>query len=602
MTSPLITCQAVAKSFGSRLLFKEISLTLFPGNKVGLIGPNGSGKSTLLKILLGLEAPDEGQVVRKRDLSIGYVPQSSLYPSLPVKDVVLASNKHGSAHHSHEWETRVNIILDKCGFTDPLQLADRLSGGWKKRLDIACALAGAPEVILFDEPTNHLDLEGIKWLEKLLQQEKLTFVIISHDRTFLEKVTNRTMEINKTFPKGIFIAETPYLQFVEKRREFLEGQVAYQQSLSSKVRSEVEWLRQTPQARTTKSQARVDQAGRLIDELADVKKRNTIAETKISFSWTERQTQKLLAAKNLTKSINNRKLINGLDLTLSPGMRLGIVGANGTGKTTLLKLLAGEIAPDMGTIKYADGLKIVYFDQQRAKLPTDISLRRAFAPDGERVNFQGQSIHVNSWANRFLFPKDQLDLPVSQLSGGEKARVLIARLMLQTADVLLLDEPTNDLDIPTLETLESSLQEFTGAVVLITHDRRMLENVCQGVIGLGEELGTTQIYSDLEQWERAKTPAKDKLSAKEKTASPPLPQSPKKKTGLSYLERKELDQMEQRIAEAEKAIETLHCRVDELSASSDRDGFNKACEELGTAQHNLETLFSRWQELESKNQ
>lgn len=592
-----LTCEGISKSHGSTPLFKNISFSVFKGEKIGIVGPNGSGKSTFLKIISGLEKPTDGIVSPRRGLKIGYVPQESNFPDLSVEEVVLQQLKNDSSLEEHERSVQASITLGKLGFTDFDQSAAKLSGGWKKRLELAKALVLEPELVLLDEPTNHLDLEGILWLEKFLQQAQFTYLVVSHDRFFLENVTNRMVEFNKSFPSGMFNSQGSFSVYLERREEFLSGQEQYQRSLNSKVRREVEWLRQTPQARTTKSQSRVQEAERLIQELAQVKARNKKSTAKIDFVGSERETRKLLTATNIGKAYEGRQLFSGVNLTLSPGSRLSIVGMNGTGKTTLLRILSGQIEPDKGTLKFADDIKIVYFDQHREQLPPQITLREALSPTSDQVNYRGQSIHVNSWCKRFLFSPDRLDMPISQLSGGERARILIARLMLKPADILLLDEPTNDLDIPTLETLEESLEDFPGAIVLITHDRYMLDQVSNLILGLGTG-DENQYFADYQQWESylsRKTPAQAKASPEKAKASAP---APGKK--LSYHERKELESMEASIGKAEESVAALQQKLHDPALALDAAQLQDACALLNDAQVHLEKLYSRWQELEDK--
>lgn len=599
--SLLLSCQSLAKSHGSRQLFKEVSFGIFRGDKIGLIGPNGAGKSTLLKILAGIESPDQGTVSYKKSDRIGYVPQTSHYTSQSVETVIL--NAISSQKHLPDYERRTQaaILLSKLGFKNPQQEAQSLSGGWKKRLDLAKELINSPDILLLDEPTNHLDLEGILWLEKFLQTENFAFIITSHDRYFLQNVARKVIELNPIYPQGIYPVEGNYLEFIEKKSEFLEQQQQYQQTLSSKVRSEIDWLRRSPKARTTKSSARIQSADKLIEDLDNLKARNKQATSKIDFESTNRQTHKLLAIKNLGKSLGGRQLFSGLNITLSPGVCLGIAGPNGCGKSTLLKLIAKEIQPDMGTIKYADDLRIVYFDQYRQQLPPEATLRNALAPESDTVIYRGKHIHVNSWAKRFLFTPDRMDLPIKQLSGGERARIQIARLMLQPADLLLLDEPTNDLDIATLETLEESLLEFPGAIVLITHDRALMDHLATVIIGLGLP-GEIPVLADYRQWEaymeqkQTSPPAPQIAKSERKEKTPPSPVQKK----LSYKEKKELEQMEDAIVAIEKKIAFLHAILQRHTEDKDLAELQATCIQLESAQHELELLFQRWQELDSK--
>jgi len=610
----LLSCQNLAKSYGSRLLFKDISFGIFSGDKIGLIGPNGSGKSTLLKILAGLDVSDEGGVVRNRSLRMGYIPQETHFSDRPIQEILLQALEQKTPASREYKEAQVAIALSKMGFKDPLASAASLSGGWKKRLALAVEIVRSPDVLFLDEPTNHLDLEGVVWLETFLKEASFAYIVISHDRYFLEHTTTRMMELDQSYPKGLFAAEGSYSVFLEKREDFLSGQVQQERSLSSKVRREVEWLKQNPKARTTKSTSRMQEAQRLIQELQDIKTRNQGSKNQIDFSSSKKETQKLLVATNLAKSMEGRLLFSGVHLLLAPGVRLGIVGLNGSGKTTLLRLLAGELTPDKGTVKYAEGINIVYFDQHRSQLPPKISLRRALSHEGDTVSYRGQTIHVNSWCRRFLFSPDRLDLPFGHLSGGEKARVHLSRLMLQPADILLLDEPTNDLDIPTLEVLERSLQEFPGAIVLISHDRYMLDQISNVILGLGTE-SDAELFTDYRQWEpyqlqkneqrkreiKEKTARQEKGEAKEKgrtKESPLLPVERSQK--ISYSEKREWEHIEGKILLLEKEIGSLHAEIENPLIAQQPDKLQDLCRQLDLKQQAVEKLFDRWQELETK--
>lgn len=574
--SPLIDIRNLSLSHGTQILFENISLSVFPGDRMGIVGPNGAGKSSLLKLILGEESGERGTIAIRQGLRIGYAGQSPEFLPVTIEEIL------SPFAPSHE----VKAILSKVGFTDFQQIASTLSGGWKKRLDLARALSGAPDVLFLDEPTNHLDLEGILWLEKFLQRERITYVIISHDRYFLETVSNRIFELNRCYPQGTFAIDGSFSTFLEEKERFLEGQKQRQRSLASVVRGESEWLRRSPKARTTKSRSRIQQAYVFMDELHHLNERNKERRVDLSFSASERETRKLIVAKNLSKSMGGKLLFSHLDLTLSPGSCIGLLGQNGTGKTTLMKLLAGQLEPDLGTIKRADDLKIVYFDQHREDIPPHLTLREALGDGNDTVFYQGQAIHVNGWARRFLFDANRMELPVSCLSGGEKARIHIARLMLKPADVLFLDEPTNDLDIPTLEVLEESLNEFSGAVVLISHDRCLMDRLCTAVIGLGDE--KAHLFADYTQWESARKKPEIPLTEKN-TAPPPKTSSPKKR---SYKELKELEEIPKKIEEEDKNIAALHKQLENGNVNPD------LYQQLADAEKRLEVLFTRWEELE----
>lgn len=591
----LLGLHSLSKSYGTQTLFEDISFTICQGDRIGLLGPNGAGKSTLLKLLMGFEQPDSGSISRRQRLRVGYASQVPEFPAMTLEEVLLEQQAPGGDEIEHL--TRARILLGKAQFTDFTQNALVLSGGWKKRLDIIRALMQQPDLLLLDEPTNHLDLEGILWLEKFLNREKIAYIVISHDRYFLENVSNKVIELNKCYPQGLFISEGNMSAFMEHKKAFLEGEMQRERGLANVVRDEIEWLRKSPKARTTKSQSRIQNAYRLMEELSEVKQRNKVVRVDIDFSASDRETRKLIVARNLAKNMGEKQLFKGVDIVLSPGTRLGIVGKNGTGKTTLLKLLAGQVKQDVGTIKYADDLRLVYFDQHREHIPPHLSLRRALAPTNDMVNYRGQNIHVNGWAKKFLFAADRLEMPVSYLSGGERARIMIAKLMLEPADVLFLDEPTNDLDIPTLEVIEESLLEFAGAVVLISHDRCLMDRVCNQILGLGNQ-NEQQFFADYSQWEEASVQSSPKNepapAVKAKITPSPSSKSSKK---LSYKEQKELESMEENIMTAESEIEALHRHIEHPEAHADAQKSLELYQLLGKAQHQLEALFVRWQYL-----
>ncbi len=496
----LLSVQGLTKAFGPRPLFTDLSLDLRAGERVGLIGPNGSGKSTLLKLLASREEPDGGTRSLRRSARLGYLAQDDVFsPGQSVREVVLAALA-GEPIEEHERETRADVTLTQVGFTDLDQMAGVLSGGWRKRLALARELVCKPDLLLLDEPTNHLDLPGIVWLERLLRSAPFGYVVATHDRAFLRAVADEMIEVNRVYPGGSFRAPGSYDQFTERREEFLEAQARRQESVANQVRRETEWLGRKAAARTRKAGFRIDEAARRREELADLKYRNAAAGSAgIDFVGTGRQTRKLLTATGLGKSLGGRPLFAGLDLLLSPGTKLGLLGANGSGKSTLLRVLSGEAAPDSGSITRADGLRSVLFEQGRAALNPMATLRQALCPNGDTVKYRDRPLHVAAWARQFLFQPEQLDVLVGSLSGGEQARVRIAQLMLQPADLLLLDEPTNDLDIPALEVLEDTLEEFPGALVVVSHDRDLLDRLCTEVIGL-DGRGGSAVYGSVAQW------------------------------------------------------------------------------------------------------
>src|SRR5258705_1193172 len=373
--SLLLSCEAVGKAYGTRSLFEGLSFGLFEGDQVGLVGPNGAGKSTLLKILAGLESPDRGRRSVRGGVRVGYVPQDPVFPPGGTVEDMVASAL--SAVDEADRPGRIAHALGRAGFADGRAEVAALSGGWQKRLAIARELAAEPDVLLMDEPTNHLDVDGILWLEGVLAERARACLVVSHDRYFLEHVATRMLELNRAYPDGLFEAQGRYSEFLARRDDFLRGQAAYQESLANTVRREIEWLRRGAKARSTKAKGRIQEAERLIDELAESRARGVSATAGIDFTSSQRRTRRLVVARGVTKSLGGRRLVDGLDLVITPGTRVGVIGPNGSGKTTLLSVLAGRLSPDEGGVEHADDLRIVRFEQERGGLDPAQSLRRA---------------------------------------------------------------------------------------------------------------------------------------------------------------------------------------------------------------------------------
>ena len=592
----LLNCQNVSKAFGSRPLFAGLTFAVHEGDHIGLVGPNGAGKSTLLKILAAEEDPDDGVCTRRRNLAVGYVPQHPTFRKGATAAAIVAESARSRLEHA-EMDRRVAVALSRVGFADPDVSTDTLSGGWRTRLAIARALASDPDVLLLDEPTNHLDLESRLWLESLLTESPEAFVVVSHDRYFLQNVGRKMFEIDRVYAEGLITVDGTYADLLEKRDEILSNQASYEESLANRVRREIAWLRRGAKARTRKSKARIDAARSGIEELRASRDRSVVESAGIELSATGRRSKRLWHGVALKKRFGSTTIVDGLELLLTPGMRLGVLGPNGSGKTTLLRMIVGELAPDAGEIRRADALRVVYFDQNRATLDPELSLKRSLAPDGDTVVYRDQAIHVVSWAKRFLFRPEQLETPMSRLSGGERARVVLARLMLQPADLLVLDEPTNDLDIPTLEVLEESLLEFPGALVLVTHDRHMIDRVSTSILALNGR-GGVERFADYGQWE-ARTdapplPAKDVARREGAKAS----NAPPKK--LSYVDQREWDGMEENVLAAEAKLEAARSAAADPAIASDATTLQLRHAELDAAQREVDRLYERWAELEAK--
>ncbi|HEX4757001.1 MAG TPA: ABC-F family ATP-binding cassette domain-containing protein [Terracidiphilus sp.] len=622
---PILNAQQVTKQYGATPLFRNISLTVEDGDRIGLIGPNGAGKSTLLALLAGQVEPDSGELAVRKRARAAYVPQNSLFAAgLTIRQVLEQALANAHVNNT-EREGRLRELSGRAGFVDLAAQAGSLSGGWRKRLAIVEALVGEPEVMLLDEPTNHLDLAGIEWLEELLANSGFAAVTVSHDRYFLESTSTQIVELNRIFADGLLRVKGNFSRFLEEKQAYLESQSRQQESLRNRVRTEIEWLRRGPKARTTKSKARIDTANAMISQLTAMDSRTSVSSAGIDFEASQRKTKRLVEFNGVSCDVpagddstranpeeqkGRRILFSGLDFILTAGMKVGLAGPNGSGKTTFLRLLRGELEPAEGSIRRADALRIVYFSQMR-ELDENLTLRRALAPEGDGLVYQGRTVHVASWAARFLFSSEQLNQPVRNLSGGERARVLIAKLMLEPADVLLLDEPTNDLDLPTLEILEDNLLDFAGALVLVTHDRYMLNRVATTVLGL-DGRGHIGRFADYAQWEDWMAEQEDLVLnlAEEGKARRSVDdankgqlgnaETPSAKKKLSYLEVREFATIEQRVEVSDARLADARTRVESPEIATDAAALQQALLELEAAQHENDTLYARWAELTEK--
>ena len=591
----LLSARTISKSFSTRHLFQGVTLHLEEGERLGIIGPNGAGKSTLLKILAGMETTDDGEITKKRGLRLWYVPQESKFPAeeTPLQAVVASIGGDPI-----EAEVAASIALSKLGFEQFDQPFGELSGGWQKRVAMACGLVHDPEVMLLDEPTNHLDLEAVEWLENFVLNANMSMLFVTHDRRFLENCASRILELAPSYPDGAFEVSGNYTEFVRRKEAFLVSQEAEESALANKVRRDTAWLRQGIQGRQTRNKTQVRDAASRRAELKSVSARNLSPAKRagINFDAVGRKTNKLLVMHSVAKSIGNNFLFGDLDLELTPGRRIGLVGPNGSGKTTLLRLINGELDPDSGTIKRADNLRVVTASQHRLILDPNMTLQDTLCPVGEMVEYMGREIHVSGWADRFLFTREQLGTLVGSLSGGEQARIQIASLMLQPADILLLDEPTNDLDIPTLEVLEEALLDFPGAILLITHDRFMLDRIATEYLALDGQ-GHAKEFAGFEMWQEWHL---HKISSKSKKTTSEAVKSRQKSTPvkLSYNLQREFDGMEQAIAEAEAEVERTEAIANDENVMVDHKKHSLACADVASAHERVRELYNRWAELE----
>lgn len=589
------------KTYPSGMLFEGVSIHVEDGERIGLIGPNGSGKTTLMKILAGVLVPDAGEIEHTRRLRMAYVDQDERFADDATPLSVVRAGLDEEDSSGMDATTRASIALSKLGFSDLRQAVAALSGGWRKRLSLASALAQDPQVLLLDEPTNHLDLEGVVWLEGFVQQSSIAMIFVTHDRRFLDNTATRIIELSAAYPGGAFEAAGNYTEFVRRKSDFLDAQRAAQSSIASKVRRDTAWLQQGIQGRQTRNKTQVEAAANRREELKATTDRNLapLRTTQIAFQSTDRKTKKLLALRGVSKSMGDKQLFASLDLTLTPGQRIGLMGVNGSGKTTLMRLMSGALQPDSGTIERADNLRIVTFSQHRESLDQNQSLREALCPVGDTIHTRGMAIHVTGWAERFLFDPDQLPMRVGDLSGGEQSRVLIANLMLSPAEVLLLDEPTNDLDIPSLEVLEQSLFEFPGAIVLVTHDRFLLERVATEYLSLNNR-GDAKLFASIEQWKSAQLMTERTATDKPKQARTASKRQSLPKPGkLSYKLQLEYDAMEEAILEAEAQVEHLEVEAADPALASDHKRASLVYTKLKDGHERVTELYARWAELDA---
>lgn len=617
-----LTARNLSMHFATKNLFAGVAISLEERERLALIGPNGSGKSTLLKILARILEPDEGEISLRKGVRAAYVAQQDVFPEgstvlSAVTDELHACRRAGQLpfmHDDHEADLAAEMILGRLEFPDFSQKTASLSGGQRKRLSIARELAKEPDILLLDEPTNHLDVDGIEWLEGVLRQGPFASIFVTHDRMFLESVAMRVVELARHYPEGTFSVAGNYTEFLRRKEEFLDGQAKQEHALSGQVREDLRWLARGPQARRTKSKSRISASYERMDELAELRSRNAPQKAAgIEFDSTGRQTRKLIEARGISKSYGDRHLFHDVDVILSPGSVLGLLGPNGSGKSTLIKILTGEIESDPataqmlkiaaedtsrppgtplpGTIRRADKLRTVVFSQHRSELDPEMTLRDTLSPHADSVIYRDRTIHVVTWANKFLFTKEDLKTPVKALSGGEQARIHIARLMLEPADVLILDEPTNDLDIPSLEVLENSIEEFPGSVVLVTHDRAMLSDLSTQILALDGK-GGTRYFTDYDQWTRR---LKHEEEEKVKVAV-----AVQAKSKLSYKEQQELQKMPTTIATAEAEVARLEMMTSDPALLSNPIKLADVCKKVGDAQRKVERLYARFEELEAK--
>ncbi|OVE80430.1 hypothetical protein BVY02_00160 [bacterium J17] len=600
MSKSIATVSNISKCYGALQVFSNLSLTISQQDRVGIVGPNGSGKSSLLRVIAGDLDVDGGQVLMRKGLRVSLVSQKEELDNNKTALEICEEVAKSSVFGSHDWIQVARNAIASVRLHEIDQKVELMSGGQRKRLQIALGLCELPDLLLLDEPTNHLDLSAILDLERMLARSEFAWVLISHDRCFLNNVAGRVVEVNNRYRDGVFVVDGNYKKFAEKREQFLEIQAKQRQSLENRVRNEKAWLQKGVKARGTKAKGRIDSANRLIGELEESKSREAARDIKIDFSSSNRKTKQLVELEGVSKSYGELKIVSELSVKLLSGSAWGILGDNGVGKSTLVKLITKEIAADSGRIRHANNLSISYFSQlgDEQSDTSNIYLKDFLSDSSDSVVFGEETIHVASWAGRFHFGFEQLNQPFSTLSGGERARARLARLMLEKPDLLVLDEPTNDLDIDLIELLEDSLKKFEGVLVLVSHDRFMIENVCESFIGFDGK-GGCKVYASYSQWEREclrRQNSSESSGSKKDTVKEPK----RKKRSLSYLETKEYETIESDIEDAELNLAELQEQLGCPSLQSDSEALQELCLKIEGKQKEVGELYARWGELEEK--
>lgn len=614
----LISAYQIEKSYGSRTLFQKITFSIESGDRIGLIGPNGAGKSTLLKILGRLETPDDGEMSFSRGLRVGYLPQTPVFPVGATVFSAICESAHDpydpmTLAKTEELISHLDLDADKVSRDS---LVEELSGGWQKKVALACELIKDPHLLLLDEPTNHLDLESIFWLEDFLSnQPELAVLTITHDRLFLQNVSNQIFDLDKRYKDGLLKIRGDYSDYLESRDIIVSGQISQEEARKNDLRRETAWLRRGAKARQTKQKARIERAGDLKEEVLDLRSRNANNKIDMDLASTGRSPKKLIEAENISKIFAGRSLFSELSMIISPKSRIGFLGRNGCGKSTLIKVLLGELKPDSGWVKAYEGLKISYFEQHRDALNLKETLFKSLCPDGDYVHLHGKPVHARSYLQRFHFRPEQYDMPVERLSGGEQSRLLIARLMLTEAHILVLDEPTNDLDIATLDVLKEALDDFDGAVILVTHDRFFLEQTTDTILSFidpslalpTDKPGELIKFAGYLQWQswmeqRQKDVLQYNRNPEKYVASKGLEPAASlgatvKKKKLSFKEQHELDSMEAHIHKAEADLKSLETESHKPTVSSDAKRLTEITQQMAALQTEIERLYKRWQDL-----
>ena len=593
----LLSLNQVSFSWGGPPLLDEINLEINTGERIGLLGRNGAGKSTLMKILAGELDPDDGQVKREKDLRVTRLVQE--VPAGCAQRVHDYVAEDAAPYYEHEWEAEhaVEQILSRMNLQGD-ETFDSLSSGMKRRVLLARSIVQAPDILLLDEPTNHLDIPSIRWLEQFLQSYSGTLLFVTHDRMFLQRLATRIVEIDRGH---IYDWTCDYDTFLKRKEAFLESEEKQNALFDKKLAEEEVWIRKGIKARRTRNEGRVRALKKLREERSQ--RRSKVGNVNLQVANADRSGQLVIEAKGVSFSYDSETVIRDFSTLIMRGDKIGIIGRNGAGKTTLLKLLLGELKPDTGTIRLGTNLEILYFDQLREQIDEEKTVIENVGEGQETLEINGKPKHIYGYLQDFLFTPERARRPARYLSGGERNRLLLAKLFKRPTNLMIFDEPTNDLDSETLELLEELISNHPGTLLLVSHDRAFLNNVVTATL-VFEEDGQVKEYAGgyddyLMQSERNQVAQKNKVEAKEKSE----PRSPKKKkvVKLSFKEQKELGEIPNTIEELEKEQAELH------SAMASPEFFkqpaaviSESSSRVEAIQKELENLLTRWEELDAR--
>lgn len=580
----ILNIEHVSKIFGEKTIFDDVSFGIQEGDKTGIIGINGTGKTTLLRMIAGVEEPDSGQIIKQNGIRLAYLSQ---HPSFPEGATVLSYAFDGIAENDWALKSEVKSALNKLGITDHDMKMEHLSGGQKKKVALAKTLTSSFEILLLDEPTNHLDGEMISWLEDYLKRYKGVVIMVTHDRYFLDKVTNRILEISRGKLYGY---EANYSKFLEMKAEREEMELASERKRQSVLRMELEWAKRGCRARTTKQKARLER----LELLKNGKAPETDRLAEID-SVETRMGKKTIELHHVSKSYGERKLIDDFDYIVLKNQNLGIVGPNGCGKSTLLKMIAGLVEPDEGTIEIGETIRIGYFAQELPEMNTSQRVIDFVKDIAEYIPTKDGRITASQMLERFLFTPDMQYAPIEKLSGGEKKRLYLLSVLQAAPNVLIFDEANNDIDIPTMTILEDYLNSFQGIVITVSHDRYFLDNVVDRIFefdGNGHLQQYEGGYTDYIEAKQKREVPKEEVKAKKSTGKNDWKQNRPTKLKFSYMEQKEFETIDEDIAKLEEKLEKLD--ADMMANATNSAKLSELTLEKEVAEKQLEEKMERW--------